>query len=214
MKNSESPWVPQPSTRDYLYTLYTFPNYLKLLNSKEKPYENLIAWILQKEVFLDDDSYSLPTLGIIAKELNIASSKVTLYLKQIYEDIIDLNWNQPQLFTRPSQTLCYLNFKHWGNYQNFFIGLDVIPRIGEHFNFQFVKPKLDCSSFHVNDVDYEITSKGQEVRISMASGSNNNYLKLLKERAYLKRDISLHEYFDMEIDYKLKDKLVKIYSNL
>lgn len=95
MKNSESPWVPQPSTRDYLYTLYTFPNYLKLLNSKEKPYENLLAWILHKEVFLDDDSYTLPTIGTIAKELNLNPTKVTLHLKQIYEDVIDLNWDQP-----------------------------------------------------------------------------------------------------------------------
>ena len=214
MKNSESPWVPQPSTRDYLYTLYTFPNYLKLLNSKEKPYYNLLKWIIEKQTFLDDDSYSLPTLGFIAKELNIGSSKLSLYLKNIYNDILDLNWHQPELFKKGGQVPCLLMFKHWGHYESFNFGLDIIPRIGEHFHFDFVKPKLDCSYFHVDDINYEITSKGQRVTISMSSGSSNTYLKLLKDKAYLKREISMHEYYNFEIDYELRDKLVKLYSNL
>lgn len=209
MKNEKRKYEHKASTRDYLIALSYFPNFVKLLNSKDKPYEKLTDWLIEKESFLTDESRELPTIKELSNQVNIDKTIITKYLKQLYFEIFELNFNEPHLFKKEGQILCNLSFKFLGNYKSFNIGLDTIPRVGEHFDFFFMRAMLGCSSYSVSKIYHDLYHTGQSIMISLIWQHPNSYLNLLKEKAYLNREISFKEYLDDEIETELEDRLVK-----
>jgi len=209
MKRKKIVYEHNASTRDYLITLAYFPNFTKLINPVNKPYEKLLHWLLEKEVFLKDENLSLPTMKELTQELNISSAKISKYLKMIYDDILELNINEPHLFKKEGQIQCGLSFKYRGLYQFFSIGMDTMPRIGEHVDFLFIKIKLGFSGFYVNKVYHDLSDTGHSITFSLIFDTPNKYLSLLKEKAYLHREISFMDFLDGEIDYELQENLIK-----
>ncbi len=68
--------------------------------------------------------------------------------------------------------------------------------------------------FYVTEVDHMIKNNGHEIDIYLSDGWSNNYLKLLKEKAYLHNQISSMEYFTSEIDSELEQKLLRMNKSL
>jgi len=210
----KKPFEYKASTRDYLRVLSCFPNYIKLLDTKDKPYIELVDWVLKQEAHLKDDSLELPTIKQLALELDIPATKLTMYLPEIYKEIVNLNWDKPNLFKTEGQKSCCLLFKYFDKYFDFYTGLDSIPRVGEYFHFLFTEPQFGLSSFHVNKVHHNLEHGGHTVTISLGSQMPNSYLTLLKEKAYLNREITLWDYLETEIGDELEEKLIKYNRNL
>ena len=157
MKNQKKRYYNNPSTKDYLVALVYFPNFVKLLDTSNAPYEKIITWLLEKESLLKEDDFYLPTIKQLAVELDIKTSNVTKYLKMIYEDIVALNHNKPELFKNEGQYSCRLSFTYIGEHYLFNLGLDVIPRVGEYLDIYFVNPMIGGTGFYVDKIyhDYD-----------------------------------------------------------
>lgn len=209
MKKKEIDHTYKGSSKEYLIALTRYPGFTKLINPENKPYKLFYDWLMKNEKeFLDEDRV-LPSIKDISKLLSIDNNKITKYLRMIYDEIIELNNEKPELFVKPGQLSCYLSFEYFKNYLGLTLGLNVLPRVGECFQFYFTKPKTDGWNFYVRRVDHEYYNNGHELYISLSYQSPNHYLNLLREKAYLHRDISLHEYFTLS-DYELENELLKI----
>jgi hypothetical protein len=107
-----------------------------------------------------------------------------------------------------------LSFTYFGQHTDFSLGFNRIPRVNENLSFDFIKPKLGSYMFYVTEVDHMIKNNGHEIDIYLSDGWSNNYLKLLKEKAYLHNQISSMEYFTSEIDSELEQKLLRMNKSL
>jgi hypothetical protein len=214
MKKQKEVYEYKAKTIDYLKALIQYPNFVKLLNIENKPYKKIIEWMLSKEPFLQDESFEIPTVKKLSEEISMDYAKVTIYLKEIYFEIIVLNKKQTELFVRPGQMKCYFGFNYFEMSHTFILGMDFLPRMEEHFTFNFINPILGNSSFYVQQVWHDYEHKGHSVIFTMVPRLPYKYMALLKEKAYLKRDISFYEFLDMERDSELEEKLLKLYTSL
>jgi hypothetical protein len=209
MRKQKHVYEHKSSAKEYLLALASFPNYLKLLPTENKPYGQLIFWLISISDQIDDNNFSLPTMKDLAKEFKVDASKITKQLKMIYEDIIDLNHNQPNLFKGENQIQCCLSFNYLGAKEYFNTGLDSLPTIGNYFQFYFMRPRLGGTGFYANQIYHDLYSTGHSITISFNCRSENMYLSLLKEKALLHRRISFSEAIDDDMDDELKERLVK-----
>ncbi|MEI6487726.1 MAG: hypothetical protein WCP52_02120 [Bacteroidota bacterium] len=214
MKKQKVVYEYKVKTIDYLKALAQYPNFLKLINIEDKPYKEIIEWVLQKETSLQDDSFVTPSVKTLSEEIGMDYAKVTKYLKYIYFEIIDLNNKHPELFVRQGQMKCYFGFKYFESSHTFILGMDYLPRIEEHFTFNFINPILGNSSFYVQQVWHDYEHSGHSVIFTMVPRLPYKYMALLKEKAYLNRDISFHEFYDFERNSELEEKLLKLYKTL
>ena len=204
------------STKERLMALTAYPSFLKLLDTKNKPYKGFLEWLLKDELNLIRDDKLMPQIKDIAKVSGTDAQKIANYLKAIYDDIFELNDKEPEKFMRDGQTLCTLYFKYVTHTAYFSLGLNRIPRIGEVIQFGFMRPKIMGTMFHVERVEYFIADMEQAISINLNSNEENLYLRLLLEKAYLNSDISVMEEIEMKFNdsNKVKEKLVNMYQHL
>lgn len=213
MKEKTIEYTHKASTKEYLVALKNYPCFTKLLNPEGKPYKVMYDWLMEMQIFLADEDTRLPSFKEIAAELKIDSAKVAKFVRMIYDDITDLNEKQPNLFCGQGQKLCSLSFKYIDAYAHFNLGLDVIPKPGEAFHFYFVKPKNGGQTFHVTDVAHHYENGEHQIWVYLNSEYPIAYMQLLKEKAYLNREISFMELLSAS-NFSLEEKLVKLYRNL
>jgi hypothetical protein len=213
MKEKTIKYEHKASTKEYLVALAYCPFFSRLLNPEDKPYQKLYNWLRANETNLSDEDKALPSIKEIALELKTDSTKISKQLKLIYQDVHLLNEKSPELFKKEGQKLCSLSFNYLDCHAQFNLGLDIIPRIGEAFHFWFIKPINGGTSFHVNDIVHSYDKGTHETWIYLSAETPNGYLQLLKEKAYLNRDISFMELLSTT-NYSLEEKLVKMYRNL
>lgn len=198
----------KPKTRQYLIALYYFPSAVKLIKPKNSLQKSLIAWFLDKEKYVADDSYDLPSVKALGAELGVSNNVMSRLLKELYEEIFELNYAKPLLFKKANEILCDLSFSYIGNRASFTTSLAHIPRVGEGFMFFFIMPVLGWSSFWVRRVYYEYDNFRQRVSLILAASYPNAYLDLVREKAFLKREITFAELMQLEIDKELEEKLL------
>jgi hypothetical protein len=191
-KNHE--FWPLPSATDYLRALRQNPSYTKLLDISNKPYAKLITWLLENETMLADEDATTLSIKELAVLTEVEYSKLSKQLKTIYSDINQLNMDCPYKFVGENQKLCALGFEYMGQYCGFNVGIDIMPRIGEHFQFDFITPLSGGSHFVVQRVYHGIENGKQQFSLSLSTEQSGPYLKLLKEKAFLNGAISYEQY--------------------
>jgi hypothetical protein len=194
--------------REYFYALYDFISYMKIINSKGKPYEMLYKWLIEFEKQFDEENEEWPTLKHIATEIQIDTQKVTKYLKEIYNEICEFNKNNPEVFVKLNQILCYLSFKYYEQSAYFNIGLEVIPRKGDYFSYYFIQPTLGHHYFYVDSISHNIENSKHKIRIKLVSEKSKLYTELLKEKAVFQNFISELSLVRMD-NYDVKQFLLK-----
>jgi hypothetical protein len=197
----------QGSTKEYLIALCTNTNLVKLINKESKPYQKVCQWIIDNEE-RSKSNYYVPTIKEVSDTTELKPAKVTQFLKDIYNDILLLNENEPEKFAENGSVICYMHFNYLGRYASFSIGLRAIPRIGDYFDFHFIVPKTGGNYFFVNSISHIIENNKQYVSISLSSEESFLYLELLKQKEYLGKWIS-HEEFLKPMTDSLKGKLLK-----
>lgn len=201
------------STNDYLLALAYHPSFSKLLLPTNKNYGIVLEWLISNEDFLKNEDNSLPSIKELSQNLNLDRTKVSKYLKDIYDDIFSLNEKKPNLFMREGQYLCDLSFSYLNSRAYFSMGLDVIPRVNDSLSFDFIKPKNGGSMFYVEDVSHELDGANHKISIYLTSDFPNKYLKLLKEKAYLRHYITFQEFLEPMSSEEV-ERLVKWYREL
>jgi len=194
------------NSREYLSALIAFPNYCKLLIETNKPYLELLKWILAFSKNRTEDTLT-PDLKIIAKEANVSYNIMAKFLHDIYIDVIELNYDKPRKFLNNDETICCVTFNYLGAYSYFNIGFHKIPRIGEQFNFAFIRPKIGSDRFWVKDVQHELLNGLQLITIVLTYDEPNSYLQLLKEKAYLRHELHWMDYRS-ELSLDAKEHLI------
>ena len=136
------------TTLEKLYCLSNSQVWAKLLLGKDKKYNQFLEDMCRNEFFKNEEKVSVKK---IATDLGFNYAHITKWIAQIYEDIFELNSEEPELFQTPGiKHDCY--FKYYDSYAYFTLWLPQIPKEFEEFDFHFVKAKVGINRFWVKNV--------------------------------------------------------------
>lgn len=198
-------FVHQASTLEYLYCLGDMPKWSQLLldQNNGKLYNDFLNWLLQKQFFKDERKISIKSM---AEQSGYTSSKISKWLKEIYEDILELNELQPELFYSSGDVKIEFYMKYYDSYCSFLTSLAGVPRMYESIEFFFIKAKMGISFFWVKDVKYKIGDNETSVLIILEGGLVNIYREFTLSKALFEGYLNfreIHQKFDFEIDEQL-----------
>ena len=198
--------VHQPSTHEIFLCLSNMQGYSKILlgQNSQKQYVDFLRWILDKKFYAERTDKI--TVKKIAIDFKSDAVKVTRWLKEIYEAILDLNYERPDLFQGVGIKAC-LYFKNYDNNCSFYTSLPAVPREFESFRSPFVKGKLGIDWFWVKNVEHEISEDDIMISLWLHAGAPNKYREFSLDEAVFKGEIGQFEVYDkypFEIDDQLK----------
>lgn len=179
---------------------------LKHFKDDEK-YQVLLNFITAKD-YLDDNDIPIPTFKEIEKQTGIKMYHIRKQLLEIYEELFD---EEKEYVFSFNQCEINLIIKYRNKFTNVkCISLNHIPRIGENIDLPFVKAKVGCDFFYVNDIRHNFYDKKQTIDIYLKCGIYNSYWHNRLHEAKEKRELSLNDFYDLS-DYQLKRKLLPQY---
>ena len=119
--------IHKPSSHELFYCLEGMPSYSKILLEyrPDKSYKNFLRWLLEKD-FYKNRTEKISIKGI-AKDFMTDTVKVTKWLKEIYEEIFELNFDKPELFQDDGVKVC-LYMKHYDNSCSFYTTFPFLPK--------------------------------------------------------------------------------------
>ncbi|MGV3529129.1 MAG: hypothetical protein ACO1OO_09555 [Flavisolibacter sp.] len=202
-------FIHKPSTQEIFLCLSSMLSWSAILfdQGPKKEYRPLLERLIDAKYF--EPREDKMTIKAISSAFNIQSSKVTKWLHEIYNDILDLNLEQPLLFTgNKNKTCIYCN--HYDSSATIYLGLDLLPRQYEYFTFYFLKGKVGTDNFWVSRVDYEVREDGVQPTVWLNGGILNKYREMAIEEALFKRWIGFMDMWhknDHEIDEILRQHL-------
>lgn len=201
--------IHQASTLEYLSCLENMPEWSQILSDQNngKSYNDFLKWILQNRYFRNEEKINIKKISELS---GYTSAKISKWLKEIYDDIFELNENQPSLFYYPKGIEVELYLRYYDNYCSFRTSLPVLPRKYETFAFFFVKAKLDTYYFWVKDVCFRIDESKKDIVISLEGGILNIYRELALSKALFEgsvRTFDVYEKYNFEIDELLKKRI-------
>lgn len=155
----------EPSTHEIFMCLSCMPKWSEILLSHGagKPYKPFLKWLLEARFFPNREEKI--TVKKLASDFKTDTSKVTKWLRQIYDDIIELNFEKPDLFCSASKIKVQLHMKAFDNYCSLFVSLPVLPREFESFRFSFVRGALGIDFFWVKKVEYLIEDDNTNITV-------------------------------------------------
>ncbi len=200
--------VHQATTLEYLYCLADMPKWSQVLRDYDstKSYTEFLKWIIEKQYFKDDEKISIKK---IAELSGYPTAKISRWLREIYEGILELNEIQPQLFCYAGNANVEFYFKYFDSYCSFKTTLPALPQIHESFDFFFIKAKISISSFWVKDVRHIIGEDRACVLINLHGGFVNIYREFALSKALFEGTMGfmdVYQKYDYEIDKHLRER--------
>lgn len=198
----------EPSTHEIFMCLSHMPKWSEILFSHgvEKPYKPFLKWLLEAKFFSDREEKM--TVKKLSSDFKADASKVTKWLRQIYDDIIDLNFEKPDLFCINEEIKVLLHMKAFDNYCSLFVSLPALPREFESFRFSFARGKLGIDYFWVKKIEYLIEDDKTYITVWLQDGFVNRYREFALDKAIFQGWISFrdrYEKYDGEIDSELRN---------
>ena len=200
--------IHQATTLEYLYCLGDMSKWSKLLYEQDngKPYNDFLQWILSKDYFKNDEKISIKRISELS---GYPSAKISKWLREIYEDIFELNETKPQLFRLDGDNKVEFYFRYNDNYCLFKISLPTLPREYETFDFFFVKAKMGISTFWVKDVGHFVAENGVSISISLHGGMVNIYREFALSKALFEGTLKFMDIYH-KYDFEIDEQLLKI----
>lgn len=197
----------QASTIDTFYCLVNSPNWLEALIGLNYPYEEFLRKLKERNYFNDHNDRT--TIKWMASEFGFETTKLTKWIKEIYQEIFELNEISPEKFQ--SEGIPHdLWFKNYDDFASLTVWLNTTPRKYEQFHCNFVKAKVGTDYFWVHDISHDIINGQQTITVSLKGGFCNEYREELVQRAYF--DGTLNRWNDREMyDYEIDEILSKHY---
>lgn len=194
--------IHEPSTQETFYCLSLMPPWSQILleNGRQKEYQPFLKQLLDAKYFKDEEEKV--TIKKLSARLNLPTTKATKWLHEIYDDILELNNDNPTLFTNNKITTC-LYCRYYDSSATVYIGLDVLPREFESFSFPFIKAKAGTESFWISRVEHEVQETEVQPTIWLQGGNLNKYREMAVEEGLFKGWLNLMDNWEkpsFEID--------------
>lgn len=201
--------IHQSDTKEYFMCLSSMPAWSEVLvDNTDKPYKSFLMFLLEKN-FYDYRQERLMIKQIVA-DYGSDTSKITKWLKQIYEDIVELNFDKPELF-KTDGIKHTLYCKYYDSHFSFTTWLMATPRIYEDFEFRFAQSTTGTSNFYVEKIKHSLEENEHNISIWLKGGFVNKYRELLYDRAEFHGVINLFDTFHKQ-DFEIDDELRKHYK--
>ena len=189
-----------PTTLETFYCLCHAPTWTETLIGLNKSYELFLIKLRDRNYFQDNKEKT--TIKWMSAQLGFEITKVTKWIKLIYEDILELNYYEPEKF-QSFGTMHTLHFRHYDNSELLNVWLQHTPRVFERFECYFMKAKVGTDYFWVSEVNHEIHNGTQTIHLTLKGGFCNLYREQLLSRALFERTLGFrdqYEKYDFEID--------------
>ncbi|RYE56996.1 MAG: hypothetical protein EOP48_06785 [Sphingobacteriales bacterium] len=204
MKKKPSIDLHKPSTHDVLVCLSDAPVWASKLLGQNKVYDCFLQNLLQHNFFMVDGERT--TIKKISVQTEIKPDLVNKWLRKIYDDIFDLNYEQPELF-RKSGVKHKLHFRYtFGEAAWLNVWLEATPAVHETFHCYFVKAKVGTDRFWVKEVSHDIEDGEQEIDVYLEGGFVNRYREWLLDKARFEGYLSFYELYSLK-DYQIDEQL-------
>lgn len=198
-----------PDTKEIFMSLSSMPSWseILLLTYPEKPYSKFLKHLLSVKFYIEDEMRF--KIKEVAKDAKIQPQKATKWIKQIYEEIIALNMESPQLFRKGGATV-FISMKYFDDSLNLNISLSKLPRIHENIEFPFAKAKVGTSRFWVKNIEYSINDEETEIWVATEGGIHNKYREFILDRALFNHRLGFMDEYHMGAS-QLDEELKRIY---
>ena len=199
--------IHHPSTQEIFTCIASMPQWSRLLFQQRphKPYNDFLKWLINTN-FLKEKNERI-TIKMMAAGFKGDATKVTKWIHAIYDDILELNDEQPQLFQTAGIPVS-LTMKYDDNYCYVNSSLPVLPREYESFRFPFVKAKMGIEHFWVKNVSQMIEADTTQITISLYGGELNRFREFALDKALFQGWIhfmDIYQKHPLEIDKELQD---------
>lgn len=166
-------------TKEILYSFIEEKTWCKLLLDKGKEYDYFLRIVIENNNGLFEHA---KTIKDISSTLGLPANKITKWIKEIYDDLFELNMDKPSLFK--SEGIQHdLIFNFLGKNAYFTVWLPQSPKVGERFMFHLMKATLGTPMFWVTEVDHFVNSSEYSVTIWLDGREINSYREWLVDRA-------------------------------
>lgn len=169
----------QPKTVEVLRCFEDEKTWCKLLLNRGKEYDDFLTQFISDGYYESNDKRTIKTM---ASDIGVPSSKLTKWITAIYNDLIELNENEPSLF-KGDGILHELHFSYFDNRAYMSLWLPQSPKMYERFTFYFIKARMGTHMFWIKDVDHCLSNGQYSVTLWLEGGERNIYRELLVDRA-------------------------------
>ncbi|MDB5257414.1 MAG: hypothetical protein JWM14_2109 [Chitinophagaceae bacterium] len=192
-ENGKMLTINKPSTLETFYSISNDYSCARKLIGNQKDYSGFLEKLVEQNFHHEVDERI--TIKEIAQLFGHDVSKVTKWIRQIYEDIFKLNQAHPELFL--GEGIRYnLHVKNYDNFCYFATTLKETPRKYDQFSWWFLNAKMGTGQFYVQDILHEITNGKQQIILYLKGGYPNEYRDHLIERAKFEQTISWKDLYD------------------
>ena len=97
-RKEQEKFVYEPGTKEIFRCLWQMTDYSKILleNGPNKPYRDFLKWLLEVNFYIEtEEKISIKRLET---DFKCDTIRVTKWIKEIYNDICELNFDKPELF--------------------------------------------------------------------------------------------------------------------
>ena len=200
-----------PKTQEIFYCLSGMPSYCKILANEitDKPFIDFLRWLNTKNFY--NERTEKISIKQIAVDYKSEPTKVTKWIKEIYEEIFELNYNRPELFQQEGIKI-ELYIKYYDNSCFFNTTLQVIPREFEFIRFPFVKGQVGADQFWVKKIEYTIEDDRQTATLWLDGKTLNKYREFALDKALFQGWIHFMDVYEKDSS-ELDKELKRIYPN-
>ena len=191
------------STKRIIYNLLNVKDQVLEHFKGEERYQKLLIYLTEKD-YLNDNNISLPTFKEIEQHTGIKTYHIRKQLNDMYAELFDMEKDFQFNFNK---CVIYFNIKYLDNYTAIKCkNLTHLPRIGENIDLPFVKAKVGCDFFYVDDIRHGFNEKKQTIDIFLKCGMFNSFWHHRLHEAKEKRELPFQEFYELS-DYELKKRL-------
>jgi len=206
-KQKKEKIIHRSSTLEIFGCLAGMPDYSKILleNISDKTYAEFLRWLIAGDFYINEEEKT--SIKKVATNFKTDTGKVTKWLREIYKDIMEINFNKRELFQREGIKL-QLYMKSYDNYCMFFTSMPVLPREYETIKIPFVKGVVGEDQFFVNKVEHIVEDNSVEIMLWLEAGTVNKYRQFALDKALFQGHIGFGDIYwkyAFELDKILKE---------
>ncbi|MAL59708.1 MAG: hypothetical protein CMC14_06650 [Flavobacteriaceae bacterium] len=194
MKDSISP-------KQILLALFSIKSNLEREFSGNSKYKSLVNFIVNTPEFNNSRRLTLKSIEI---ETGLKPQALSRQLKEIYYNLLESD-SDFQFNFNITEVIFYARCR--GAFSAFIIkNLKIVPRVGEHVSFPFIKPKMGVDHFYVENIKHHFESNKHYIEISLKNGFFNLFWRFRKHKAVEIGEIGVIEELQLE-DHEIKERL-------
>jgi hypothetical protein len=188
--------------------------WLEILFDSENPYKKLLHHLhALGELMKDDKLNNEHKLSKLSETLNERKTILSKWLRQIYEDLLSINFEKPELFKIDGCHLYRLYCRDANADINAHLNLWLTIPLQRYDEFEcfFLRGKFPISRFYVETIYHEHIFGKQETTAWLKVGFPNQYRDHLFDRAVFEQEMSSVEQYQ-KLGFKIDEELRKLYK--